>query len=351
MNQRIALVSMPWIAPNMPSIQLATLKSLLSRAGLAADVHELYLDYARLIGVNVYNLLSGSGGFVEEWVFAQSYFRNEQGKSLDGFRSERPRIGLPSEATEERLLDSLIPLTEEFVRDISRDIDWKSYDIIGMSLTISQTAASMALARAIKQVHPQAIIVFGGASCAGPMGPALLQACPYVDVVVGVEAELVLPELIARLRDGRLRPGHAATAGSAEADRSEPSPVLDLPGVSVWSNGRVVSGALGAVHRSSERLPLDYDAYFARLDRLGLKGKVDVWLPFESSRGCWYGEKVQCSFCGLHEIMAYRSLGWEGTLAELERLYERYRIKQFFSVDLIMPRDYPKTLLSPARRG
>lgn len=352
MNQHIALVSMPWMAPNMPSIQLATIKALLERAEMTSDVHELYLDYARQIGVNIYNLVSSSGGFIEEWVFAQDYYRREHGISLNGFRSVRPRLGLVDSATEDRVLDALIPITEEFMDQTIAAVNWGTYDIVGVSLTISQTAASMALARAIKRHHPAVTIVFGGASCAGPMGPALLRACPYVDVVVGVEAELVFIELIKRLRDGQLRPGSSDSEGTfgLAPDSTGASAVNELPGVSLWLNHRIVSGPLGTVHRPTERLPLDYDHYFERLNRLNLGKRADIWLPFESSRGCWYGEKTQCSFCGLHEIMTYRSMEWEATLMELERLHRRYHVKQFFSVDLIMPREYPKTLLPELAR-
>ena len=38
-----------------------------------------------------------------------------------------------------------------------------------------------------------------GAACAGVMGPAYLRICPYVDVVVCVEGELVLADLYRRL--------------------------------------------------------------------------------------------------------------------------------------------------------
>ncbi len=76
---------------------------------------------------------------------------------------------------------------------------------------------------------------------------------------------------------------------------------------------------------------------------------MQVWIPFESSRGCWYGAKSQCTFCGLHEIMQFR----ERTrpiqlLSELNFTHwqpERYGEKHFFAVDLIMPRSYFKQLL------
>lgn len=114
-----------------------------------------------------------------------------------------------------------------------------------------------------------------------------------------------------------------------------------------------MSGPQAGLYReTSERLPLSYDAYFQRLIRLGLVDKMKPWLPFEGSRGCWYGQKVQCTFCGLHEIMEFRAWEADGVLAELERLYARYGIGRFYAMDLILPRDYLHTLLPEvARRG
>jgi ribosomal peptide maturation radical SAM protein 1 len=328
----VALVSMPWMAAGFPSIQLATLAEALHGDGLASESYELFLDYAASIGTGIYGLLSNVDGFIPEWIFAKHYFGAEHGARLHEFRAHRPRIGLGRKEVEELLLDGLVATTAGFLDDLARRVDWRRHDVVGFSLTVSQTAASMALARLLKQQYSDIKIVFGGAACAGPMGAALLRICPYVDVVVGIEGELVFSALVRRLR------------------RSEP---LDgLAGIH-WrpSKAAIVSNpGSSLVEARGARRPLRFDAYFARLDRLGLRDQIDVWLPFESSRGCWYGEKNQCTFCGLHEIMAYRSWTWEAVLAELETWEQRYGVRQFFSVDLIMPREYLTTLLPELAR-
>ena len=323
----VALVSMPWMAAGMPSIQLATLAAALQSDGIASESYELFLDYAARIGVGIYNLLSNGGGFIEEWIFARHYFDPEAGHLLQEFRAHRPRIGLARQDLEDLLLDALVPVTGSFLDDIASRVDWSRHDIVGFSLTISQRASSMALARLLKKRNPSIKIVFGGSACAGRMGAAILRVCPYVDVVVGVEGELVFSELVHKLRRGE-RPDGIAGIHWRPSDAA----ILTNPGSQLLKT-------------RAQRLPLCFDAYFARLDRLGLRGQIDVWLPFESSRGCWYGEKNQCTFCGLHEIMAYRSWTWESVLAELEVWEQRYGIQQFFSVDLIMPREYLSTLL------
>ena len=333
-GSRVALVSLPWMSPAMPSIQLATLASALAQEGVETDVHEFYVDFAARIGLNLYNHISNLLGYVPEWVFSRHYYGPEQGDKLSTMIDQHPLDeGSPWPGYGDVILEALDPVTEEFLDYLDQSVDWKQYDIIGCSLTISQLGASMAFARRVKLRHPGVKIIFGGSQCAGPMGKAILKICPYVDVVVHVEGELVIGELVRRLRRGQAVEG--------------------LPGVSCRKDGEIVGGAHGDLYRADgERLPLCYDAYFRRILRLGLFEKVNPWLPFEGSRGCWYGQKIQCTFCGLHEIMEFRAWHADTVLSELERLFSRYGIGRFYAMDLILPREYLHTFLPEvARRG
>lgn len=324
---RVALVSLPWMAPTMPSIQLATLAAALRQDGIASDRYELFVDYAELIGINLYNVIGSMLSFTAEWIFARHYFGPEQGEYLEAFWEHRPSFGLPDASLEEEVLDVIGPLTERFLDDALEGTDWSRYDVIGFSLTISQVASSLALARLIKRRFPLVTIVFGGACCAGPMGRAILRIAPCVDAVVHIEGEPVFAELIRRVQAGRSLAG--------------------LDGVSFRSGGELTLAGPGTtLYRGRSQRPyLDYDPYFARIERLGLTGRLNVWLPFEGSRGCWYGEKVQCTFCGLHEIMKFRSWTADDVLAELDALYARHGGGRFFAVDLILPKEFFETLL------
>ena len=332
--RRVGLVSLPWMSPAMPSIQLATLASALDREGIPSDVHELYVDYAARIGLNLYNHLGNLLGYLPEWIFSRHYYGPEHGDDLSAMLAQDPLAEIPWPEFSEVILEALDPITRDFLDEMAEGVDWSRHDILGFSLTISQFGASMAFARRIKLRHPEIKIVFGGSQCAGPMGKAILRICPYVDAVVHVEGELVLGDLVRRLRAGDTLEG--------------------LPGVS-WRGpgGEVLSGPAGGLYRNGqERLPLSYDSYFRRLIRLGLLDKMKPWLPFEGSRGCWYGQKSQCTFCGLHEIMEFRAWEPDPVLADLERMQARYGLGRFYAMDLIMPREYLRTLLPEiARRG
>lgn len=333
-GSRVGLVSLPWMSPAMPSIQLATLASALDQERVETDVHEFYVDFAVRIGLNLYNHISNLLGYIPEWVFSRHYYGPEQGDKLSAMIDQHPLdAGCPWPGYGDVILEALDPVTEEFLDYLERSVDWSQYDIIGCSLTISQLGASMAFARRVKLRHPAVKIIFGGSQCAGPMSRAILKICPYVDVVVHVEGELVIGELVRRLRCGQA--------------------VEELPGVSCRKDGEIAAGGPGDLYRADgERLPLCYDAYFRRILRLGLFEKVNPWLPFEGSRGCWYGQKIQCTFCGLHEIMEFRAWRADTVLSELERLFSRYGIGRFYAMDLILPREYLRTFLPEvARRG
>ncbi len=48
---------MPWMWPNMPSIQLAALEQTLSLDGIVSDRYEFFVDYAGRIGLPLYEAI------------------------------------------------------------------------------------------------------------------------------------------------------------------------------------------------------------------------------------------------------------------------------------------------------
>ena len=53
----VVLVSMPFMDPYRPSIQLGLLKAVTARCGFPVRTHYAYLDFAAQIGVDYYALL------------------------------------------------------------------------------------------------------------------------------------------------------------------------------------------------------------------------------------------------------------------------------------------------------
>jgi ribosomal peptide maturation radical SAM protein 1 len=317
-QMKVALVAMPWFWAHMPSIQLAVVKDIFSKSEVESDVFEFYADFADLFGVDLYGKIANTGTFLGERLFSQFYFdtlRNEPTDDLPPLLFDEPMV-------ERYIMRFGTPLVDHFLDQCVAGTDWSSYDAICLTLTAQQAGASMAFARRLRAAHPDVRIVAGGAGCAGEMGRAMLEVCTEFDIAVHGEAEAIVPRLA------------RALAGSAGLE--------DVPGIS-WrdKHGTVSTNVATKVHTfAGPRDPLNFDAYFERVERLPNLSRLPVWIPFESSRGCWYGEKAQCTFCGLNEIIKFRQRDTRTLFEEIDHYATRYGRANFFAVDLIMPRSF-----------
>jgi ribosomal peptide maturation radical SAM protein 1 len=156
------------------------------------------------------------------------------------------------------------------------------------------------------------------------MGAEQIRAFPFVDYVISGEADDAFPALLRHLSRGE-RPLH-------------------LPGVVARTPLGVLNGGPAQPVNDLDRLPAPrYAPYFQRVAELGLAPRyAPTWtLPFESARGCWWGQKHHCTFCGLNgENIGYRAKSPAHVLAELSELADAYNICDFTAVDNILPMKY-----------
>jgi ribosomal peptide maturation radical SAM protein 1 len=192
--------------------------------------------------------------------------------------------------------------------------------VIGLSSSFQQTLPSLALITRLKAHAPDKITLIGGANAEDVMGAALADLAPQIDHVFQGEAEA---SFAAFLR-GRAA-GHT------------------LP--------RLIAGQ---INDRLDEIPLpDYSDYFTQWAALadiahvpeGLYAR-DRRLPYESSRGCWWGAKHHCTFCGLNANgMTHRIKSADKVAADLTSLVNRHGISRILMVDNIMPHSYVSTLL------
>ena len=103
-----------------------------------------------------------------------------------------------------------------------------------------------------------------------------------------------------------------------------------------------------------DALPVpDFDDYFDLLARDPALYGATPSLLMETSRGCWWGAKSHCTFCGLNGgAMGFRSKGADRVLAELDALRSRWPLQNVSVVDNILDMKYFGTLLPRlAERG
>jgi ribosomal peptide maturation radical SAM protein 1 len=326
-----ALVSMPFLGADRPSIQLGLLKAIGQAHGYPVRTLHANLDLAVRIGPDYYQLLAEHRGRqLGDWLFSVEAFGDAapdpDGTLLAELGAELSYLACPPASARERLLrirDHDIPafldaLVEEFA----------GARLVGFSSTFAQNAASFALARRLKQRYPGILTVFGGANIDGEMGLELLRALDCVDFAVVGEGDTAFPGLLDALVTG-----------------ADPTAV---PGVAGRLGDRVVACPPAPPQTRLDDLPApDYREYFDRAGRLGLPGD-HVAIPFESARGCWWGAKHHCTFCGLNgTTMSFRAKSPERILGELDEQSRRYRTFRFEAVDNVLDMTY-LTKLFPA---
>lgn len=323
---RVLLLNMPWVSLSRPAIGISLLKARLREDGIACDVRYPNVLFAGRVGRDAYELVNdhlSNAFFVGDWLFSQYLFGQEL--DLQGYnRTLRHYLDADERyATILRLRHEVGP----FLMACFDAFDIASYDIVGFTTTFEQNLASLALARHVKQRHPDKTIVFGGANCEGIMGQELHRSFPWIDFVCSGESDYSFPALVRALRDG------TSTA--------------DLPGVVRRVDGESRAPAPADVVRQLDPLPdPDYDDYFAAIAATPFFQDLHPSLLIETARGCWWGAKSHCTFCGLNgATMAFRAKSAPRVIAELERQMARYGIARFAAVDNIMSFGYFKDLL------
>lgn len=323
----VCLVSMPYGAVERPSIALGLLSAELRGAGISVDVRYPVLDFAARVGLRRYQLIvSGATTtlLTGEWTFAAAAFPEMQ--AID-----EAYVDLCTEILRCDK-DELLLLRNEaarFTAEVADAIVASRPRIVGCTSTFQQHAASLALLRAIRERAPDIITMIGGTNCESAMGVATRRNFPWVDFVVSGEAdELIVPFVRSLLADGREAVPPPGVIGAACETRGDAS----APRASVWSLDDVPTP--------------DYDDYFRALERAPLRDAIVPALVVETSRGCWWGAKSHCTFCGLNGgNMSYRAKSPDRAVDDFHRLAARYGIRRFNVVDNIMDMRYHQTVL------
>lgn len=354
----LVLARMPYGEIGQPSLALGLLKSCAERQGLSCQVIPANLWFAEQIGPALHDLLfqSYSTTLVGEWTFSGVLFpgfepadRAYLEKVVDIFRID----GTP----EWRYLRKRFPgldmiealravrqATTDFVEHVATSILAHNPRVVGVSSTFQQHCASLALLRRIKDLRPEVVTMIGGANCEERMGALTFQRFPFLDFVASGEADGYFGPLCATI----VREGPDAVRGSLptglwgpehRAPQSRPAEVSILGGEDGAPIGRL---------EDMDESPLpNYDDYFSTLEACtGLGRYMRPALPFQTARGCWWGEKNHCSFCGISRTaMKFRAKSADNVIEQMVALRERYGISTFQGTEYIFDYRFFETLL------
>lgn len=322
----VLFVNMPFGGIDRPALGVSMLKSNLEARGVACDIAYFNVQFAQVIGLDMYEMISNSGHYHEEtipytrlvgeWLFSQHVY------GQDGLNAQKYVKEILSLRISDGLVERLVNLRAvigQFLQDCFEQIDWEAYQFIGFTTTFEQNLASVALAQMVKAHYPHLFVTFGGGNCEGQMGVTLAEQYPFIDAVCTGEGDVALPELLDALGNGR-----------------SPADVIGF----VWRDQErnLIDNGRPDVVQDLDSLPIpNFDDYFIQVDALDMREPINPIIVMEASRGCWWGAKSHCTFCGLNAItMTYRRKSSERVLEEISILVDRYQRKKIAFVDNIL---------------
>jgi ribosomal peptide maturation radical SAM protein 1 len=328
---------MPYISVEHPALGPSILKSCLVNRGIKAKINYFVFEFAELLGPDLYQRINVSDptALIAEWTFCEAAFGSEFDQLMTQKYGRYPRwtiygdeldSGFNDVELEEARLNANI-----WIRNVIETISSDPPKILVCSSMFQQNMASLAVLRGVKERLPEVITIIGGANTEGILGIGLLRRAPWLDYVCSGEGEETLPELCQKLlvRNDLSRLPVGVTSQQ------------DVERFAGLFNSEIPRAVLSDLSQSP--IPC-FDDFFQSLEKSQLI--IRPGLVLESSRGCWWGQKKHCTFCGLNgEGMAYRTKSPQQTLAEVKKLTTKHGVKTIAFADNIISLSAFKNLL------
>jgi len=336
----VVLVNMPFGPLATPSMGLSLLKPALKAAGIPSRVFYFHIRFAQQFGASLYTAIAGNYSGVTDltgdWLFSHALFENKpddtQRYLSTVMRRRRPEQELGWAELEGYIAELLIARMgiSAFVDECVEAILQTGARVVGFTSVYQQNVAALAVAQRLKRRRPDILTVFGGANFEGITGREQFERFPFIDVVFSGESEQRFPWVVERLLRGE-RLGKLVGVLAREH----------------LSGGPSFPGSGDTMLRELDRLPVpDFSDFFTQWEEARLEGAPKPVVPFETSRGCWWGQKQHCTFCGLNgESMAYRSKSPERALAEFTEVTQAHPGHSVVVVDNILDMKYFKTFI------
>jgi ribosomal peptide maturation radical SAM protein 1 len=326
----ILFIVPPFAWADRPALGVHLLQGLARRAGLEAQVLYGNLLFAAAFDEGTHTTLASTqfGLLLGERVFARAAYGGPplgrdggQGllPTLEQLRAAFARNQVPFTLELEAILavEAKVPgWLDSFVPTIAA----RNYRVVGCTTSFEQNSASIAILNRIKAASPSTVTIIGGANCEAQMAAGIRALSDDVDFIFSGESEATFAAFLEQLAHGRPS-GERIFYGK---------PCQDL-----------------------DALPTpDYADFHAQLrawtphSRVVQRGLISV--TYETSRGCWWGEKSHCTFCGLNgEGMGSREKSPDRVIEELKALLAAHPhpSRRVAMTDNIMPYSYFRTLL------
>lgn len=328
---KIALINMPFAALHLPSLALTQLKAVVDeKFGDRVSVDVLYLnhEYARHLGFGLYshivNAIDSHSSGLGDWFFRQSAFPEQPDNTDTYFKRYYPYRSEQMNMLKQLVVEKRLSL-EGYANKLIARYHLADADIVGFTSMFTQSMACFALARRIKELNPKSIIAMGGANCESPMGQEIVKNVKAIDFVFSGPGLQSFPDFVEACISGQTDKCHRIQGVFSRRNYIFAQP-----------------NAIGVEVPLDMTITLNYEPFLRTIADSFPEGDVEPCLLFETSRGCWWGERAHCTFCGLNGVsMAYRSMSPDRALEQFESLFKYSpRVSHYESVDNILPKSY-----------
>ncbi len=333
-HPEVVFLSAPYVFPPRPSLALSIFKACLTKEGISSVVLYPMFRIVQYMGTELCKSLNSivSMTLYEEVIFshltgAKNLLTVEEYVAA---AAKQDCFLNPTSFMEQirRAMKAAEVCTEETAHEI---VDLHP-TVLAASSLFTQNNASLAILRRVKELAPDIQTIMGGPNCSGTAGVAILRTYPQVDAIYFGEGDEGIAQACRALASGN--------------DTSLPYGVL--------RRGNPLPDPLPyAMTRDMNQMPVpDFSDFTQQLEKeMTPDLKKLLTGPFytsdlkplfqvEGSRGCWWGEKHPCSFCGLNGAKnVYRSKTPQRLLNEVKALAERYNTTFFELTDNVLSRE------------
>lgn len=330
----VCLVMPPFSFSSSPSLALGIIKACLLREGVSCIVDYADVHFSAAIGTDMLKVINpgNMNDFYGEYLFAE-HAGITPAKSDEDVRRIIERKQSPYEAieTQKLLLQAKEICSVELEKTVDRILA-SNPKVVGVSSTFQQRNSALAIIKRIKEKRPDILTFMGGANCFGYAGLRLLKTFDFLDYVFFGESDGIIAQV---MKDIMKDPYAKLPYGVLK--RTD-----DLPEVPPHR-----------IEHDMNNIPYpDYDDFFNLTScdegKCVHVNTVDSYnyhpglaLHLEGSRGCWWGEKCSCTFCGLHgEIRNYRMKDPDRFFEEILYVTGKYGLKRIILTDCVMPREW-----------
>jgi ribosomal peptide maturation radical SAM protein 1 len=355
----IFLLNLPFTSTQYPSIALTQLKYVLNEKfgeRVATEIYYLNHDFVHYLGPGLHEaILQGYEHFqngLAEWFFRQTAF-----PALPDNTEEYLQRCYPGTQKQARWFYMLLKKRQgldAFLDEMIEKYHLSQAHLVGLTSMFAQNLACISLARKLKERNADLVTVMGGANCETPMGEEIVKNVEAVDFVFSGPALISFPQFVGYCLNRDFEschqiPGVFSKVNCVTEGRRGQNRYKGLVGELPVHAGppQFGPGTIGQERDINDVVELDYRSFLQSLKTHFPNREVLPILFFETSRGCWWGERAHCTFCGLNGLsMNYRAMSPQNAIAHIQSFFAYAEESPSFNcVDNIMPRNYPKEVL------